>query len=622
MQRDLHESRGEMKWMLTSGGVPVRRARTVLAVTCVWMVGLAAPSVQSQSPREDRVALVVGNAAYPESPLANPGNDARAVADLLHRAGFKVDLRLDTKRAALLQAVNQFGGTVRAPGVRFGVFYYAGHGFQQDWRNYLVPIDAKVHSAADVPKQTVDVSELLRHLNEAKGRNFLVILDACRDDPFAGEYRPPAKGLSQFDAPVGSLLAYATAPGRVALDGVTGGNGLYTKHLVRELESPEATLEDAFKRVRLNVRMESKGRQIPWEMASLEEDVYLFPQRREKLGVRELEARFEAELAAWTQVRQNTSIPGLVEFIRKYPTGNTSELAQARLNRLLAEEFEKDEAARRDRAERQSAEQLAARMRAEALPAPGAAAGTPTPAEQPRPATTPSATQVPRPSPTPDPATIVAAAPKLPLPPGVRPSPAEMTTAEPLTIAALPATPFFSGFNEHRRDYRVGDRFEYQVVDLFTQAKKPLSLRVTAVDVGADRVEFNGGDLAVDLMGNTVSNTRGSMSTPRQFYPAELVVGKRWHTEFKQERRSGWTYHFRYDVKVAARERITVPAGTFDAYRIEAQGFNVGLSANIKRTIWVAPGINADIAHETFVRLRNGQIEQNDRQELVSYSRG
>jgi hypothetical protein len=111
------------------------------------------------------------------------------------------------------------------------------------------------------------------------------------------------------------------------------------------------------------------------------------------------------------------------------------------------------------------------------------------------------------------------------------------------------------------------------------------------------------------------------MGTPRQFYPAELVVGHKWRTTFKQARRSGLHYTFQYDLKVAAKETIQVPAGKFEAFRIEARGYNMDLNAAITRTIWITPGVNADIAHETMVRLRDGRIEQHDRQELVALAR-
>jgi hypothetical protein len=185
----------------------------------------------------------------------------------------------------------------------------------------------------------------------------------------------------------------------------------------------------------------------------------------------------------------------------------------------------------------------------------------------------------------------------------------------------LAQTPFSKGYSEHHRDYRIGDVYSFKVVDGLTKADAPLVLRVTKVDMDGDRVEFNGGEFASDLMGNTMATARGSFSTPRQFYPAELYVGKRWQTRFKQSRVSGLTYTYHYDVKVVGRETITVPAGTFEAFKIEARGFNVQLNASLSRNIWVVPGIPADIAHETIVRLRSGRIEQYDRQELVSLGR-
>lgn len=576
----------------------IRRRPTVCSLVALWAACLLPwlPRPAAGQPT-DRIALVIGNATYVDRPLANPVNDARAIGELLRRAGFDVDLQLDAKRTDMLAALQRFGRSVRSPGVSFAVFYYAGHGFQQEWRNYLVPVDARVRQAADVQRQTVEVGELLRQLSDAKGRNFLIVLDACRDDPFAGSYRPGARGLSPFDAPVGSLLAFATAPGRVALDGDRGGNGLYTKHLVRELAVPEASLEDAFKRVRLSVRVESRGRQIPWEMAALEEDLYLFPRQRRALSDRELEDRFEAELSAWNKVREVSSIPGLIEFIRSYPNGNTSELAQARLNRMLAEERQREESARRELAAQKDAQDLADRFSAQA----GAAAKAPTSAAADATAATPR----------------VALAPTTTRPEGADALP-PLSAAE---LAALGTMPPIDVETEHRREYRVGDRFEFQVIDQYTKLSRPLAMEVTAVDQTADRVEFNGGEQVSDFMGNIVANARGAMSTPRQFYPSDLEVGRRWRTEFRQDRHSGMRYFFRYKVKVTARERVTVPAGTFDTFRIEAEGYNVRLNAYIKRTIWVAPGVNADVAHETYVRLRNGQVEQNDRQELVAYRR-
>jgi uncharacterized caspase-like protein len=540
-----------------------------MAVLLRWFAALLLGStvVSAGAATGERVALVIGNSAYPKAALLNPRNDARAIGDLLRQAGFVVDQRLDTTQSQLREAVTHFGESIKDPQVKFGLFYYAGHGLQLDWRNYLVPVSAKISTLEDVRQQTVDVSELLAYMDQAKGRNFLVILDACRDDPFAGSFRPPARGLSQFDAPVGSLLAFATAPGNVAIDG-DGENGLYTSNLLREFSVRGVKVEDAFKRVRLGVRIASDGLQVPWESTSLEDDLYLFPVERKKLTEEEQELLLEQELASWQRVKSTRDHLELAKFIREYPSGAVSELAQSRLNRLLAER------ARQAQPQRTSAlpvlvASLDARSGFEMALA--------------------------------------------------QPDKAAMPAAAPDTGVVIAATPYYKGYHEHVRQYHVGDVFEYRVLDAYTGAGKPLSMRVTAVDEAADRVEYNGGEYVSDTMGNTAANPRGGFSTPRQFYPAELFVGKKWHTIFKQSRPSGLVYTFSYDMKVTARETVTVPAGTFDTFKIEARGFNMQLGARIDRNIWVSPGISGDIAHEIAVHLRNGAIEQNDRQELVSF---
>ena len=205
----------------------------LLAVVLTMLSAAVSGPVRADSTSvvNERMALVIGNSAYPKAPLVNPANDARAMAALLKQAGFSVSEASDTSQAQLSEAVAKFGQAIKDPKVKFGLFYYAGHGLQLEWKNYLVPVSADVRSAADVKAKAVDVSQLLTYMEQAKGRSFLVILDACRDDPFAGLYKPSAAGLSQFDAPAGSLLAFATAPGKVAQDGV-GSNGLYTANLV------------------------------------------------------------------------------------------------------------------------------------------------------------------------------------------------------------------------------------------------------------------------------------------------------------------------------------------------------------------------------------------------------
>ncbi len=630
---------------------------------------------QAAAPDEpgSRIALVIGNARYPQMPLLNPVNDAQAFSALLQRAGFRVDKLIDARQQDLQQAAIRFGAAIRDPKVKFALVYYAGHGVQLDWRNYLIPVNANVRTSDDVRAQAVDVTDLLIHMKQAQGKNFLVILDACRDNPFGASYRPAAKGLTQFDAPAGSLLAFSTAPGQVALDG-EGANGLYTSHLLRELEVRGARVEEVFKRVRLNVRLASKGQQVPWESTSLEDDVYLFPTQRQQLTEAQREALLDEEIKRWTQVKSAQEIDPLVEFIRQFPSGSTSELAQAKLSRMLQsqDELARQQAQANQRAEqarlqqeeklrfetqqrraeelriagekRQAQERLAlARLEAERL---GQADETQRRAaaerlvQAQRVADAKLAEEVrvqavlkaqraeqealalaqeKRLAAERQQQMAQAALEKPPVTPAVVPQ---------MAPVSLTSTPYFQGYDEHRRLYRVGDEYEFRVLDGFSGrelplmasgVRTPLRIRVTAVDAKNDRIEFNGGEYVTDLMGNTLKHLTGTFDEPRQFYPAELFVGKRWKTEFRQERSNGLRYTFRYTLRVVGREKITVPAGTFDAYRIEAEGFNMQLGASLKRKIWVVPGISADIANETLVRLSNGTINQYDRQELVKF---
>lgn len=283
-----------------------------------------------------RLALVIGNAAYRQSPLVNPGNDARAMAALLGEAGFGVAAHLDATRSDMLAAIDRFGAAISRPQIRQVVFYYAGHGIQLDWRNYLLPTDAVVGSGEQVRQRCIDLGLLLGQFGAIRDKTFVIILDACRDDPFGNAFQPAQKGLSQFDAPAGSLIAYATAPGNVASDG-QGRNSLYTENLVRELSRRGTRLEDALKRVRLNVRLSSHGAQVPWETTSLESDVFLFKEGQKKLSDDELEQEIEADVEAWTRIKASRKQEDWIAYLRDFPNGRFAEIAQMRLARLMAD---------------------------------------------------------------------------------------------------------------------------------------------------------------------------------------------------------------------------------------------------------------------------------------------
>ena len=212
---------------------------------------------------DKRVALVVGNAAYQNvSRLDNPKNDAKLMADTLKRLGFKLigdDAQIDLDKAALDKAVQNFGQQIR--GADVGLFYYAGHGVQVSGSNYLVPVNANPTRESDVDFQMVDVNLVLRQMQGAGTKLNLVILDACRNNPFGARgLRPATGGLAQMRAPTGTLISYATQPGNVAQDGV-GGNSPYTKALAQTIQKAGLDIFQTFDQVGLAVQRSTGGSQ-------------------------------------------------------------------------------------------------------------------------------------------------------------------------------------------------------------------------------------------------------------------------------------------------------------------------------------------------------------------------
>ena len=253
--------------------------------------------------RLPKVALVIGNSAYKRAPsLKNPGNDARAMAEALRETGFEVTLRNDASADEMRAAFQAHARTLAARKC-VGLFYFAGHGVQLAWRNYLLPVDAEIAKIDDIAAKCVDIGGLLETIAKSANPMNVIILDACRDNPFGGDVRLAQAGLSQMDAPPATLLAYATAPGNAASDG-EGANGLYTSNLLREMKVRDAKIEDVFKRVRLGVRRASNGAQIPWESTSLEEDFYFQPpEQLRKLSLEEDERQFKEEFAEFERAR-------------------------------------------------------------------------------------------------------------------------------------------------------------------------------------------------------------------------------------------------------------------------------------------------------------------------------
>lgn len=223
---------------------------------------------------ERRVALVIGNASYKSSPLKNPVADARSIAIALQQCGFAVTKLENCTRIEMRAAIRNFGAGIAQGGV--GLFYYAGHGIQVKGRNFLVPVDADISHEDEVSGEAVEVDAVLAKMETARNRLNILILDACRNDPFSRAFRSSTQGLAPLDAPTGTYIAFATAPGRTAADG-TGSHGLYTEQLLKAMHAPGLKIEDTFKAVLRGVRQASKDQQIPWTSSSVDGDFYFIP---------------------------------------------------------------------------------------------------------------------------------------------------------------------------------------------------------------------------------------------------------------------------------------------------------------------------------------------------------
>jgi uncharacterized caspase-like protein len=539
-----------------------------------------APGVAASLPllAAPRRALVIGNSSYSFGPLKNPANDARAIGEELRRSGFEVTTGLDLPRKEMLAAIRAYAEALTTAKA-VGVFYFAGHGVQLAWRNYLLPTDAQIARVEDIEARCVDVNAVIEGIAKAANPMNVVILDACRENPFAG-VRLDQKGLSQLDAPPATLLAYATAPGNLASDG-EGANGLYTEQLLKELKVPEARIEDVFKRVRLTVRRRSNGQQIPWESTSLEEDFWFLPpkdqlrlaqeqaarirkardaaererllqaerERRERLEADREEAMakaYEAELALWEKVA-GAKQPGPIEdYLRRYPSGNFAELAQLALDALLARQGEK-----------------------------------------------------------------------------------------PIRIASSQGNPFTQGTARADLGFKVGDSYSYVELDRQTRReKRSFTHRVT--EVTETEVIVNRGSLVLDRFGSTVKAPNGRRFSQRQELPLEYAVGRRWRSRYSGTNPDGSRFNTVMDFRIARREKITVPAGTFDCFVVEGNGYSLSEIRNqISLTRWMAPEkarrpIASDEVHihrgragpprPADVRLPVGKVLLSQRTELASFS--
>ncbi len=320
---------------------PRSRARHAL-LAALLAIGCLAQAVPAAA--QARLALVVGNADYASLPaLANPRNDAQAVAEALRDLDFEVIALTDASRRELARAVLSFKRRLdRAGGDGVGLFFYAGHGVQAGGENFLIPVDTAIDAEAELEIAAIRTGWVLEQMEAAGSRLNIVILDACRNNPFRSRFRSATRGgLARMRAPRGSLLAYAAGPGEVAEDG-QGRHSPYTKALLETLRKPGLKIEEVFKQTRIRVAALTDGRQVPWEESSLTGDFYFKPPGDADTGA--VAARRPAEtpeaaagnreLVFWQSVMGSDDPGDYRAYLERFPDGLYAPLARNRLKEL------------------------------------------------------------------------------------------------------------------------------------------------------------------------------------------------------------------------------------------------------------------------------------------------
>jgi hypothetical protein len=312
------------------------------------LAGLSTATVWANT--EPRLALIIGNASYKSSPLNNPVNDARLMDKVLKDAGFTTIKAENASIRDMRRLIRDFGDKLKASG-GVGLFYFAGHGVQVRGENFLVSTDSDIRNEDEVADDSVNVSVILEKMQTANNRMNLIILDACRNNPFASKSRSALSGLAAINAPSGSLVAYSTAPGSVASDG-KGQNGLYTEYLAKAISQPGLPVEEVFKQVRSSVRKDSNFQQTPWENTALEgafffkaaipvvvvappppppvviakpEPVVVQPSKPDPIVI---------DMAFWESVKTSQRTGELQAYLTQFPSGVFAVLARIRIDEI------------------------------------------------------------------------------------------------------------------------------------------------------------------------------------------------------------------------------------------------------------------------------------------------
>ena len=278
-KREIHQEQAAMNKPVETQGSATKPAETQ-APAQFPVAAPAEPTPEELYKSDKRFALVIGNSAYTPKvgPLKNPVNDANAFASTLRGLDFDVTLITDATYGKIRAEMIKFREKLNTgeKDQTVGLFYYAGHGLQHDGENYIVPVDAELEFEDDIPRYCFPIQKMiLTQLEYTNSRMNILILDACRNNPFPSMNRGIGEnqGLGEMKKARGAFIAYATSPGSVASDG-TGQNGLYTQELIRAMQRPGRTIEQVFKEVRANVLKSSGDRQNPWENSNIIGDFY------------------------------------------------------------------------------------------------------------------------------------------------------------------------------------------------------------------------------------------------------------------------------------------------------------------------------------------------------------
>lgn len=623
----------------------IKRPLTLLCVGAFF----CAFSTNAQAPLDVRVALVIGNAAYKNIPaLANATNDAKAMSNVLRKLGFKVVEVVDGDKAQMVKAIAQMQTLLQGQQA-VGMLYYAGHGLQLDWRNYMIPVDAKLSQASDVATQTVDIENVIDTMKRSATRMNIIVLDACRDNPFSG--KASGKGLAQLDAPPGTYLAFATSPGNVAEDGdENASNGLFTQYLLKELQRP-ARIEDLFKRVRLQVRQKSQGRQIPWDSSSLEDDFAFNDGVKHTFNPEDLIK--EAQLAKEAQAQLQRAAQAAAERekqIAQQIALEQQQLAEAmkiqNLNARLKAESEAKErerqlalAAEQERQKALAAAQALERARAEeAQRIKDIELAKAQAAEEARRQTLSReesrAQQFAQEKMAWD--KIKDSSNKAELYAFILQFPSGMlselanTKLELLDKAQIKPQADQQGRIQEfaPRRYTQGETFEFIAKDGYTgllkwnQTFTVLSVDDEGAEVQGTRTGGGTWKQRVSHAGLQYSDNTGKFDPPITLMPSGIVqVGYKWRarTNFTNARNNAQEW-LEIAAKVVARETIEVPAGKFDTFKIEvAMQYQSGHRTQL--TIWTDPAIGAGIRIKSESRPPRGSADITIR-ELTSIKRG